>query len=151
LDIREQLRRDHAKALAELAAVSEESDPGRAQARLARLRRAWRVHALAEETVVYRALEGGAATPRAEERFVEHELVESQFQKLAQGRPGTQEWKARVAVLREVMTRHIEGEEGGLFVNLVERYAADELLEIGTQFILARDKLALLEEAKKAA
>jgi hemerythrin superfamily protein len=151
LDIREQLRRDHAKALAELAAVGEEADARRAQARLARLRRAWMVHALAEETVVYRALEGAAATPHADERFVEHELVESLFQKLAQGRPGTLEWKSRVAVLREVMTRHTESEEGGLFVNLVERYSAAELLELGTQFILVRDKLAILEEAKKAA
>jgi hypothetical protein len=49
------------------------------------------------------------------------------------------------------MTRHTESEEGGLFVNLVERYSAEELLELGTQFILARDKLAMLEEAKKAA
>ena len=151
MDVREQLRRDHAKALAELAAVGEESDARRAQARLARLRRAWMVHALAEETVVYRALEGGAPTPHADERFVEHELVESLFQKLAQGRPGTQEWKSRIAVLREVMTRHTESEEGGLFVNLGERYSASELLELGTQFILARDKLALLEDAKKAA
>ena len=151
MDIREQLRRDHAKALAELAGVGEESDPRRAQARLARLRRAWMVHALAEETVVYRALEGVASTPHADERFVEHELVESLFEKLSHGRPGTHEWRSRVAVLRDVITRHIESEEGGLFVNLVERYSAEELLELGTRFILARDKLAMLEEAKKAA
>lgn len=151
MDIREQLRRDHAKALAELAAVGAEADERRAQARLARLRHAWRVHALAEETVVYRALEGSAPTAHADERFVEHELVDAMFQKLMQGRHGTHEWKARVHVLHEVMTRHVEAEEGGLFVNLGERYSAPELLELGTRFILARDKLSMLEEAKKAA
>jgi hemerythrin superfamily protein len=150
LDIREQLRRDHAKALAELAAVGEEADARRAQARLARLRFAWMIHALAEETVVYRALEGGP-TPHADERFVEHELVESLFQKLAAARAGTLEWNGTMKVLRDLMTRHIEAEEGGLFVNLSERYSAEELLELGTQFMLARDKLALLEAAKKAA
>ena len=151
MDIREQLRRDHAKALAELTAVGAEADERRAQARLARLRHAWMLHALAEETVVYRALEGAGATAHADERFVEHELVDAQFQKLAQGRVGTHEWKARINVVRDVMTRHIEAEEGGLFVNLVERYSAEELLELGGRFMMARDKLAMLEAAKKAA
>ena len=151
MDIREQLRRDHAKALAELAAVGAEADERRAQARLARLRHAWMLHALAEETVVYRALEGAQATAHADERFVEHELVDAQFQKLAQGRVGTHEWKARINVLLEVMTRHIHSEEGGLFVNLVERYSAEELVEMGNRFVMARDKLAMLEAAKKAA
>ena len=150
MDIREQLRRDHAKALAELAAVGEESDPRRAQARLARLRHAWMIHALAEETVVYRAIEGGV-TPHADERFVEHELVESLFQKLALARAGTNDWHGRIKVLRDLIARHIEGEEGGLFVNLSERYSAEELTDMGSQFMLARDKLSMLEEAKKAA
>jgi hemerythrin superfamily protein len=150
LDIREQLRRDHAKALAELGAIGEESDGRRAQARLARLRHAWRIHALAEESVVYRALEG-VATPFADERFVEHELVEGLFEKLSHARAGTLEWQARVKVVRELMTRHTETEEGGLFVNLSERYSAEELMELGAQFMLARDKLSMLEAAKKAA
>lgn len=150
MDIREQLRRDHAKALAELAAVGEEADARRAQARLTRLRHAWMIHALAEETVVYRALEGGI-THHADERFVEHELVESLFQKLATVRHGTHEWKGRVTVLSDLMRRHIETEEGGLFLNLSERYSAEELIAMGTQFMLARDKLSMLEEAKRAA
>jgi hemerythrin superfamily protein len=150
VDIREQLRRDHAKALAELAAVGEEPDARRAQARPPRLANAWMIHALAEETVVYRALEGGL-TPHADERFVEHELVESLFQKIATARHGSHEWKGRLSVLGDLMRRHTETEEGGLFLNLSERYAADELVEMGTQFMLARDKLTLLEEAKRAA
>ena len=151
MDIREQLRRDHAKALAELGAIGAESDGRRAQVRLARLRHAWMVHALAEETVVYRALEGAPPAREADERFVEHELVESLFQKILAGRHATHEWKGRVSVLADLMRRHIETEEGGLFLNLSERYSAGELVELGTQFILARDKLSMLEEAKKAA
>lgn len=151
MDIREQLRRDHAKALAELAALGSEPDGRRAQARLARLRHAWMVHALAEESVVYRALEGEASGPRADERFVEHELVEVLFARLAGGRAGTLEWNARINVLGELVARHVESEEGGLFVNLAERYSAAELVEMGRRFVLARDKLSMLEEAKKAA
>ena len=151
MDVREQLRHDHAKALAELDGVARETDARRGQARLARLRRAWMVHALAEESVVYRGLEGATPARRADERFVEHELVEGLFDKLARARFGTLEWQARINVVREIMTRHIESEEGGLFVDLAERYSAEDLVDLGTNFVLARDKLTLLEEAKKAA
>src|SRR6187549_1283531 len=102
MDIREQLRRDHQKALAELDAIARESDAHRSQVRLARLRRAWMVHALTEETVVY----------RADERFVEHELVESLFEKIVRARHGTLEWQARINVVRELISRHVQSEEG---------------------------------------
>jgi len=151
MDIREQLRRDHARALAELGAIGQESDGRRAQARLARLRTAWMVHALAEESVVYRALEGAAPALEADKRFVEHQLMEALFEKLAHARAGTLEWQARVHVLRDLITRHVETEEGGLFLNLSERYSAEELADMEGNFMLARDKLSLLEEAKRAA
>ena len=151
MDIREQLRRDHQKALAELDAIAQESDAHRSQVRLARLRGAWMVHALAEETVVYRAIEGAAPARRADERFVEHELVESLFEKIARARHGTLEWHARINVVRELMSRHTQSEEGSLFADLDERFSAGELVEMGDKFVLARDKLAMLEAAKKAA
>ena len=151
MDIREQLRRDHQKALAELDAIAQESDAHRSQVRLARLRGAWMVHALAEETVVYRAIEGAAPARRADERFVEHELVESLFEKIARARHGTLEWNARINVVRELISRHVQSEEGSLFADLDEKFSAEELLDMGGNFVLARDKLAMLEAAKKAA
>lgn len=151
MDIREQLRRDHQKALAELDGIARESDAHRSQVRLARLRRAWMVHALAEETVVYRAVESDGPAHRADERFVEHELVEALFEKISRARPNTLEWQARIRVVRDLMTRHIQAEEGVLFADLAEKLAADELVDMGRNFVLARDKLAMLEEAKRAA
>jgi len=150
MDIREQLRHDHLKALAELDGIARETDGGRSRARLARLRRAWMVHALAEETVVYRALEGVAPGHRADERFVEHELVEGMFEKLMHARAATLEFQARVNVLRELVSRHIQAEEGKLFADLAERYSAPELIAMGEQFVLASDKLGLLEDVKKS-
>lgn len=150
MDVREQLRRAHAKALAELGAIGSESDGRRAQARLARLRHAWRIQALAKETVVYRALEGGI-TRHADERLVEHERLKGLFEKLAHAPVGTHEWQARIEAVGETMKQHVQAEEGGLFLNLSERYSAPELVELGTNFTLARDKLAMLEEAKRAA
>jgi hypothetical protein len=151
MDIREQLRHDHAKALAELDGVARETDAGRCEARLSRLRHAWMIHALAEETVVYRVIEPAATADRADERFVEHELVESMFEKLAHARHGTLEWQARVKVLRDLVARHVNAEEGKLFADLHERLSPEELVTLGEQFVLASDKLAMLEAAKKAA
>ena len=150
MDIREQLRRDHARALAELGAIGQESDGRRAQVRLARLRHAWMVHALAEESVVYRALEGVPPAREADERFVEHELVEGLFEKLSRSRPGTVEWHARINVAGELIHRHIETEHQDTFAALGERFEQEQLDEIGRRFLLARDKLTMLEEAKAA-
>jgi len=154
-DIRDQLRRDHESVLAELDALRSDCDEKRCLDMLQRLRRSWMTHALAEETVVYRALEGVEAAndsrnTRADERFVEHELVEGLFDKLSRSRPGTLEWHARVNVAAELIRRHIETEHEDTFVALGERFDQEQLDEIGRRFTLARDKLHMLEEAKAA-
>jgi hypothetical protein len=150
VDIREQLRRDHTRALAELDGIARESDAHRSLVRLARLRRAWMIHALAEESVVYRSVESAAPTHRADERFVEHELVEGLFDKLTRSRPGTLEWHARINVAAELIARHIETEHEDTFSALGHRFEQEQLDEIGRRFALVRDKLTLLEEAKAA-
>lgn len=154
-DIRVQLATDHAKALAELAAIGKEGDARRALARLARVRRAWMIHALAEESVVYRALEADAVSPgtgsRADERFVEHELVEGLFDQLSRARPGSVEWHARLHVVRDLVARHVDSEDDEMPALLAQRYDGEALVEMGRNFVLARDKLTMLEEAKKAA
>ena len=154
-DIRDQLRRDHESVLAELDALRCDCDEKQRLEMLQRLRRSWMTHALAEETVVYRALEGVEAAndsrnTRADERFVEHELVEGLFDKLSRSRPGTLEWHARVNVASELIRRHIETEHEDTFVALGERFEQEQLDEIGRRFTLARDKLHMLEEAKAA-
>jgi hypothetical protein len=152
-DIRDQLRRDHESVLAELEALRLERDEQRCLALLRQIRRSWVIHALAEETVVYRALEGIEAAndgSRADERFVEHELVEGLFDKLTRSRPGTLEWHARINVARDLIVRHIETEHADTFVALAQRFDAGQLAELGQRFQLARDKLTMLEEAKAA-
>ena len=154
-DIRDRLRQDHVSVLAELDALRSDCDEQRCLEMLRHLRRSWMTHALAEETVVYRALEGVEAandsrSTRADERFVEHELVEGLFDKLSRSRPGTLEWHARVNVAAELIKRHIETEHEDTFLALSERFDQEQLDEIGRRFTLAREKLTLLEEAKAA-
>jgi hypothetical protein len=153
-DIRDQLRRDHDSALAELDALRHEHDERRAAAKLRELRRAWVIHALAEETVVYRALESsegkGDARARSDERFVEHELVGGLFDKLTRIRPGTLEWHARLSVVRDLIARHIETEHTEMFSRLESRFDEAARRAMGERFRLAYEKLAMLEQAKAA-
>ena len=151
IDIRDLLRQDHEKALADLEALRLETDGRRAQRLLDEARRAWVIHALAEETVVYRALENAEDTrTQADERFIEHELVEGLFEKLTRSRPGTLEWIARLNVARELIARHIESEHEEMFNRLARSFDAAGLVEMGYRFSLASEKLKMLEEAKAA-
>ena len=153
-DIRERLRRDHEATLAEADRLRAERDDQRSLFLLRELRRSWVIHALAEESVVYRALEGveGGAScgTRSDERFVEHELVEALFDKLARLKPGSLEWRARLNVARDLIARHIESEHDDMFARLSRHFDAAGLAELGRRFELAREKLTLLEEAKAA-
>ena len=154
IDIRQLLRHDHEAVLTGLASLRNEKDARLALAQLDRLRRSWVIHALAEETVVYRAIEGAeglrGSKSNADERFIEHELVEGLFEKLTRSRPGSLEWTARLNVARELIARHIESEHEDLFGRLARSFDETALKEIGHRFTLARDKLLMLEEAKAA-
>jgi hypothetical protein len=147
-DIRIELRKDHEGALRTLDALRREEDERRCESLLGELRQAWVIHALAEETVVYRALEGVPSSEGADERFIEHELVGGLFDKLRQARPGTLEWKARLKVVRDLMVRHIETEHADMFSRLSRRFDGPGLRELGERFRLAHRKLQMLEEAK---
>ena len=149
-DIRVQLRRDHEIALQELEALRDEKDERSCREKLQHLRRAWVIHALAEETVVYRALESIQSSERADERFIEHELVGGLFDKLGQARPGSLEWTSRLNVIRDLIVHHIDGEHADMFARLSKQFDAEGLQQLGERFRLAHQKLQLLEQAKAA-
>lgn len=149
-DVRVELRKDHDAALADLEALRHEKDERRCQDRLLRLRQAWMIHALAEETVIYRMLESAQSSERADERFIEHELVGGLFEKLAQTRPHTLEWHARLNVVRDLIVRHIETEQADIFARLSRRLDEEGLREVGERFRSAHRKLEMLERLKAA-
>ena len=153
-DIRGQLREDHASFLAELEALRIEGDAHRSMTRLRALRHAWAVHSLAEESVVYNPLETleGQSSPvvHSDERFIEHELIEDLFEKLERGRPGTLEWRARLKVTRDLVTRHIENEELDVFARLARQLDAARLGAMADAFVAERERFERLEERKAA-
>jgi hypothetical protein len=153
-DIRDRLRRDHELALAELDALRREGEEHRRNARLRDTRRAWMIHTLAKEIVVYRALEGvesaGKPGSDAGRRFVEHELIEGVFDRLARAKSAASEWNARLEVARVLVLRRVEAERVVLFATLARRFDAQALEEMARQFESACAKLTVLEEAKAA-
>lgn len=153
-DVRERLRRDHEALLAQVDRLRGQNEATRALRELRALRRSWVIHALAEETVVYAALEpadiASTGDARAGERFVEHEIVEELFAKMDRVRAATVEWRARLNVARDLIARHIDSEHDLLFPRIERRFDASERAELARRFALARDKLTLLEEAKAA-
>jgi hypothetical protein len=153
-DIRGQLREEHDAYLAELDALGVEGDAPRSTSRLRALRHGWAIHSLAEESIVYRALEASedASAPgnHSAERFIEHELIEELFEKLERGRPGTLEWQARLRVARDIIARHIANEQEDVFARLERQFGAEALRRMSADFSAERDRLAGLEEPKAA-
>lgn len=102
-----------------------------------------RVHACAEERVVYEALRTQAAPLKA---FAlagphEHEVLDTTLDKLLVRRPGDDEYAVIVNVARDLFEMHARDEEEGDILPLVQQLVpADELMT------LARDMLA--EEAR---
>lgn len=153
-DIRERLRADHQRFLGELDGACADKDERRCQARVRQLRRAWMIHALTQESVVYRALEGADATAssgnQADQRFLEHELVETLLETLSEVSPKALEWQVRMNVVRRLIQARIDAEQTVIFPLLAERFDAGKLRQLGEQFAMARGKLTLLEELKAA-
>ncbi|MEO5693846.1 MAG: hemerythrin domain-containing protein [Usitatibacter sp.] len=152
-DIRAQLRGDHVATLAELDALRGAVDGPGARARLQKLRRAWVTHALAEETVVYRTLDGVQVTSSpsdASMRFVEHRRADRHFEKVLHHRAGTRDWIDALDALRDFIARHVAAEQEDTFMRLAGRFDRRGLCEMGRRFQLARTKLRMLEDAKAA-
>ena len=151
-DIRDQLRQDREEVLEGLEALSA-SPPERGVAlkRLAALRRCWKVHVLALEAVIYRALESrdAGASQLAEERLVEHKRIDAMFDRLHAAKPGTITWRARLIVVREMILHHLES-EGDLALRLEKVLSLEILDDLSANYELVRDKLSVLEDAKAA-
>jgi hypothetical protein len=149
-DIRDQLRRDREEVLDGLEALSASPpERGLALERLASLRRAWKVHVLASEAVIYRALESADASAHAEERLVGHKRIDFMFDRMLSARPGSITWRARLFVAREMMLQFLESETD-LAMRLEEKLPIEALDELAANYELARDKLQVLEAAKAA-
>ena len=126
-DIRSKLQEDH-KIFKELTkGASEGSTPAARAAAFKKLKPLLVAHARAEEAVVYSAMVKLRKSPDSRdygnEGFVEHSLVDALIAQISSTRPaGSDLWKARAKVLRELLEHHIDEEDKEVFEELGEHF-----------------------------
>jgi hypothetical protein len=150
-DIRDRLSESHSALMAMVKTLRNDSDELQCRTRLEELRRAWIVHVLAEEAVIYHALDGPHADDHADsanKRLVEHELLQCFFERLSRTRPGTAQWLSRLDVVDKLMQRHMDEERQELFARLTGELNPEALSGMSRDFGLAREKITILEQAK---
>lgn len=146
MDIRGLLIEDHREAL-QLAQRIEDCDDATEAGRLfAELREAVIRHARAEERTVYPALEDSGdeeAGEMAREAAVEHELVDLLFERMTRMRSGSDNWKARASVVRELLEHHIEEEQGEVFAKMEALFDETEMTRLAEQFRQAKGRIRM--------
>jgi hypothetical protein len=102
-------------------------------------------HAQAEQKVLYRKLEkSGEEEARnfAFEGIVEHELVENQLDLLSRSRAkDSEQWSARLLVLKELVAHHVREEESKGFKGAREIFDTEGLETLRDEFQREKEKL----------
>jgi hemerythrin superfamily protein len=99
-------------------------------------------HALAEEAVLYPANKEIKETrDLGFEAVEEHHVVKILLEELGSLSPDTEEWTAKLSVLKENVTHHVKEEETELFPKTVKALSAEELDELGTRLFEEKEKL----------
>jgi hemerythrin superfamily protein len=100
------------------------------------------VHALAEEAVLYPENKEIESTRELGfEAVEEHHVVKILLAELSELSPDTEEWTAKLSVLKENVEHHVKEEEGEIFPKTKKALSAEELDEMGTRLFEEKEKL----------
>lgn len=105
-------------------------------------------HAHAEQEVLYRRLESSSnedSRKFGHEGVNEHQMIETQLQKLSSGDRMSEQWLAEIKVLRDLVEHHVEEEESTGFSCARNDFDKAELEAMGQEF--ERRKQALMARA----
>lgn len=118
MDIFELLKQDHEKVagiLEQLEPTTERAEKTREEL-FARLKAELDLHAYLEETILYPVLKQEEGTREITLEAVEEHRIVKQFLKELDALPVTSEqWTAKLTVLKENVEHHVEEEEGEMF------------------------------------
>jgi hemerythrin superfamily protein len=101
-------------------------------------------HADAEQKVLYKPMEKGEEEARrfALEGTVEHNLVHDLVDQLARGRAkDSDQWTAKLTVLKEMIEHHVAEEEGTGFKEARKSFDGEELEKMRDRFQREKEKL----------
>lgn len=133
MDPFELLKKDH-KTVSELFKKIE-ATAGKAKLGVfKRLKSELDLHAHIEETILYPALEKAKETRDLTlEAYEEHKVVKDLLGQLAAAQTPSDEWQAKLTVLRENVEHHVEEEEGELFDKANDVLTGDEAERLGNR------------------
>jgi iron-sulfur cluster repair protein YtfE (RIC family) len=101
------------------------------------------VHAAIEEQIFYPVLKEVAGTRDVTfEAFEEHRVVKELLKELSSTSKGSEEWTAKMNVLRENVEHHVEEEEGEMFEKARRVLTNEEAEELGVRMEAAKKKLS---------
>jgi hemerythrin-like domain-containing protein len=127
------LKKQHREVLGTFKEIERSDDPNERRKLLDQVTEALRVHSELEEELFYPAVRG-TGTKRAEDlvlqAFEEHHVVDLLLAETPDVDPEAENFDAKMNVLRELVSHHIEEEERELF-ELASKLDDDEAEELG--------------------
>ena len=143
MNVFELLKADHEKVsriMDELEETTERAVKTREEL-FTKLKEELDVHAHIEETIFYPVLKREAEMREITlEGFEEHRVVKTLLKELEAMSVESEQWTAKLKVLKENVEHHVEEEEGEMFKSAREVLGKEQLEELG----------ALMEQEKKA-
>jgi iron-sulfur cluster repair protein YtfE (RIC family) len=107
----------------------------------AKLKHELDVHARIEEEIFYPVLRDAEPTHEITlEAYEEHSVVKLLLEELASEPKDTEEWKAKLTVLKENVEHHVEEEEGEMFPKARKVLSKEEIEELGDALLAAKQE-----------
>ena len=141
------LKEDHQKVsgiFQQIEPTTERAEKTRTEL-FAQLKQELDIHARIEESIFYPSIKRAAETREVVlEGFEEHHVIKMLLKELESLPVDTEQWTAKLKVLKENVEHHVEEEEGEMFDNAREVLSAQQIDELG-------QRMAAEKERKKAA
>ena len=145
------LKEDHQKVsglFSQIEPTTERAEKTRTEL-FAKLKEELDIHARIEETILYPAIKQAAETREIVlEGFEEHHVVKMLLKELESLPVDTEQWTAKMKVLKENVEHHVEEEEGEMFQKARQVLSEDEINSLGEQ--MGQLKEQLQQQSKSA-
>ncbi len=143
----ELLKDDHEKVkklFEQIADTSNQAEKTREKLFLT-IERELRVHTTIEEEILYPALRQAAKNDEQRrlyfEAVEEHKAVDLLLPSVREAAFGTNEFAAKVKVLKEIVEHHVEEEEGEMFPLVKKLFSREQLAELGERLDARKKEL----------
>jgi hemerythrin-like domain-containing protein len=130
------LKEDHKKVsgiFEQLEPTTERAEKTRTEL-FGKLKQELDIHARIEEAIFYPAIKQAAETREIVlEGFEEHHVIKMLLKELDEVPVDTEQWTAKLKVLKENVEHHVEEEEGEMFPNAKDVLEEEQLNQLGAQ------------------